>query len=208
MGYRPLSKLCRHLRGDSRYWPSSADSMDISFNVKVKGKENPVKVTIVWDEKEGEYKSTTILPNTKYTDAVQCNSLVLGEDMNGGEGQKKGGESFVEVASTVREAASGTTGWGDVEGECNGNSAGELFKGMSSDCKSTEPITFDCTSHPELCGCLVSLKEKVTFQRRDSEDSLTFSKEGDSVEYELSPSCSGQMGSRRRLLNVYGKGTS
>jgi hypothetical protein len=103
--------------------------MDISFNVKVKGTKNPVKVTIVWDEKKGEYKSTTVLPNTKYTNAVQCNSLVLGEDMNGGEGQKKGGESFVEVASTVREAGSGTTGtFAGVNGECNEKNAMHVFQ--------------------------------------------------------------------------------
>ena len=214
MGYKPLSKLCRYLRG-GKHWPTAdrLTDMNIRFNVKTESGKR-IKVEIEFDTETGRYKFySVILKHTAYTydNRVQAclpaNTFVPGKDVNSdGRGQN----SLLEVESRQQvlgsaAVSSGDDEWRNVDGKCDNIGAATVFHGLSSKCDVEQK--FDCVSNPALCDCFVWVGDtgtEVTFKRQDSKDSLTFWKKGDYVEYEMS--CAGER-RRRRLLNGHSKGS-
>ena len=196
MGYQPLSKLCRHMRGGLT-WPKTdgQTDMDIKFHVKAQGKEDPVEIVIKWNRTH--YGSTVaMLPHTKYTYAQMCNTLTFGHNVN--EVLSKV-ESFLEASSRLRVKSSAsvtqkTIDHAAIKGpECASIPSNQVFLGVS---RSDDDVFFDCHSSPNLCKCLVWLGEgraKVTYS--DTVETLTLTGTSGMVEYEL-----GSAARRRRLL--------
>ena len=119
--------------------------------------------------------------------------------------QKKTHSTFLEVASGMKTAKE--LSWGQVQGECKGMAASEVFENIPEECPNGDKsVQFDCTNNEKLCDCLVWVGEGNIANFTSGKDYLTLAKKNDEMTYSIS--CSDEGDRRRRLLQIGGVGNS
>ena len=113
--------------------------------------------------------------------------------------RKKMHSTFLEVASGMKTAKE--LSWGEVQGECKGMAASEVFENIPEECPNGDKsVQFDCTNNAKLCDCLAWVGEGNNAKFTSGSDYLTLAKENDEITYSIS--CSDAGGRRRRLLRA------
>ena len=111
--------------------------------------------------------------------------------------------TFLEVASGMKTAKE--LSWGEVQGECKGMAASEVFENIPEECPNGDKsVQFDCTNNAKLCECLVWVGEGNIAKFTSGNDYLTLGKKNDEITYSIS--CSDEGDRRRRLLQGGGVG--
>jgi hypothetical protein len=119
--------------------------------------------------------------------------------------QKKTHSTFLEVASGFRVKTAKELSWGEVQGECKGMAASEVFENIPEECPNGDKsVQFDCRNNAKLCECLVWVGQGHNVKFTSGNDYLTLAKENDEITYSIS--CSDEGDRRRRLLQGGGVG--